>query len=210
MTFNKDLDLGSFGLDVLNLQMLLEHLGFGDFLPTGIFGLKTYNAVKNLQHYFGLDQVGRLGPLTRARLNVLTNREVLLICAQQHLGSDASPNDVAPDEYACAETVNDIHQYAFGFQIGGTVSTALLYSALNVSKYFTRVDNPLPGDIIISPTGYGNGVLPNGHVGIVGPGNTIMSNTSANGKFLSNYTLSTWSVRYKQTGGYPVIFFRRV
>ena len=103
----------------------------------------------------------------------------LYLTAISCLGIDASPNDVAPDEYGCAETVNAIHKKAFGFEIGGTVSTSRMYEALKASRFFTRVDMPKTGDVIISPTGYGNGNLTNGHVGIVGQDQRVMSNSSA-------------------------------
>lgn len=138
------------------------------------------------------------------------NRLILFSAAVKSLGTDASPNDVAPDEYGCAETVNEIHKKAFGFQIGGTVSTYNLYSALKNSKLFIKVDQPLEGDVVISPTGYGNGKLKNGHVGIVGGSDLIMSNDSATGMFLENYTIDSWRKRYVDTGGYPMHYFRRV
>lgn len=145
------------------------------------------------------------------------NRLKLYNTALQCLGKDASPNDVAPDEYGCAETVNAIHKMAFGSPIGGDISTYRLYDALKKSNVFVKVDRPLEGDIIISPTGYGNGSMPSGHVGIMGTINnndinlsTIMSNTSKTGIFLENYTLAGWKVRYREKGGYPVEYWRRV
>jgi len=97
------------------------------------------------------------------------NRLILFATAVKALGTDASPNDVAPDEYACAETVWDILAMAFPLNVGFpfTVSTNQLYKFLKNCSQYIQVDNPLEGDIIISPTGYGNGVLPNGHTGII-------------------------------------------
>lgn len=132
------------------------------------------------------------------------------IIAVSCLGSDASPNDIAPDEYGCAETINAIHKKVFGFEIGGGLSTYLLYNVLLTSKYFIKIDSPKAGDIVISPTGYGNGKLSNGHVGIVGKENVIMSNDSATGLFLENYTLDKWRARYVALGGYPMAYFRRI
>lgn len=141
------------------------------------------------------------------------NRLILLATAKGCLGIDASPNDVAPDEYGCAETVNAIHKKAFGFEIGGGVSTNLLYKALKTSQYFTQVDVPMPGDIIISPTGYGNGSIPNGHVGIFNDDGKIMSNSSLSptlGLFEENFTSDSWKARFVTLGGYPEYFFRRI
>lgn len=155
-----------------------------------------------------------LNPVTQGN-----NRLILYAEALKCLGKDASPNDVVPDEVGCAESVSDIIIDAFGIHAGiaFSVSTYLLYQELSASKGFTRVDVPLEGDIIISPTGFGNGTLPNGHVGIVGQINNtildsslIMSNTSATGLFTQNYTIGTWKARYQQIGGYPVVFFRKI
>lgn len=144
----------------------------------------------------------------------LSARERLHNRAVGCLGTDASPNDVAPDELGCAETVNAIHKREFGFEIGGGLSTALMYKALEVSPYFQRVDQPDKGDIALSPTGMGNGNLPNGHVGIVGDGvgegRVIMSNDSFKGTFEANYTIKKWKDRYMVKGGYPLLFYRRL
>lgn len=139
----------------------------------------------------------------------LNNREKLYYMAMAFIGKDASPNDIAPDELACAETVNEIHKNCFGFQIGGGVSTYRMYQALKYSPYFTMVTTPLRGDVIISPTGYGNGSIP-GHVGIVGDNDVILSNDSKTGNFDTKHTIETWRSRYQQLGGFPIFFFRRI
>ena len=139
-----------------------------------------------------------------------SNRSRLYIAAISSLGTDASPNDIAPDELGCAESVNAIHKKVFGYEVGGGVSTSQLYKALVSHPKFIAVDTPLEGDVIISPTGYGNGKLSNGHTGIVGKAGVIMSNDSATGLFKENYSLETWRSYYSSRGGYPVRFFRRI
>lgn len=151
--------------------------------------------------------------LFKSFMNPITeknNRLILFATAVQCLGTDASPNDIAPDEYGCAETVNEIHEKAFGFPIGGDISTYRLYKALKDSPYFTRTEKALEGDLIISPTGYGKNDIMPGHVGIVGELSKVMSNSSKNGLFSENYTLESWSKRWKDKGGYPVWYFRRI
>lgn len=139
----------------------------------------------------------------------LNNREKLYYKALSYLGKDASPNDVAPDELGCAESVNDIHKACFGFPIGGDVSTYRMYQALMNSPFFTFVTSPLRGDVIISPTGWGNGSIP-GHCGIMGDNGVIYSNNSKTGNFDSHHTLETWKARYQQIGNFPIMFFRRI
>lgn len=150
----------------------------------------------------------QISVLTGQLNDVQNNRTKLFNTAVKSLGIDASPNDLAPDEVGCAETVNAIFKATFGKEVGGGLSTGLMYKALKDDKRFIKVDQALPGDIIISPTGYGTGGLSNGHVGIVGENESIMSSSSATGTFESNYTLKKWVARYRDKGGYPIYFFR--
>lgn len=140
------------------------------------------------------------------------NGKILYETALSCLNTDVTPKDLVPDNVACAETLNAIYARAFGKSIGGGASTYNLYNSLLKHLDFTRVDLPLPGDIIISPTGYskdGGKTLPNGHTGIVGENTKIMSNDSASGLFKANYTIQTWTDRYVSKGRYPMVFFRR-
>ena len=155
------------------------------------------------------------GPAMRIKLKgkndaqmTATNREILYWTAIGILGVDASPADVADDDVGCAESVNAICRKALGIEVGGDLSTTRMYQALRESSRFVRVETPLKGDIIISPTGFGNGNLSNGHVGIMGDEGRVMSNTSATGLWTQNYTLESWRERYGKLGGYPVLFYR--
>lgn len=132
--------------------------------------------------------------------------EVAVSC----LGTDASPNDAAPDEYGCADSVSNILIKA-GADMHVIVSTMELYKLLVGSERWVKVYSPLPGDVVISPTGMGgkNGIA-NGHTGIVGKNGVIMSNNSYTGKFEANYTLDTWKQRYVIKGGYPMFFLRKI
>lgn len=137
--------------------------------------------------------------------------EWLYKIASRFIGVDASPDDRAPDEYGCADTVNMIVKVAFGKEVGGDVSTYRMIKALKVNNLFAQVTKPIRGDIIISPTGYGgNSLVKNGHVGIVGNNGQIMSNDSDTGKFLLKYNLDSWEQRYRVKGRYPIYYFRRI
>lgn len=124
-----------------------------------------------------------------------------------YLGSDASPLDRVDDDVACAESVTTILNKYMGMPI--IFGTATLYEYLQKSSKWREVSLPMAGDIIISPTGYGNGSLI-GHVGIVGQNQQIMSNSSATGKWSANFTISTWNARYKAKGGFPVKFYKLI
>lgn len=136
------------------------------------------------------------------------NRIKLYQTSVSYIGKDASPNDEAPDEYGCADSVSCIIRETFGDIMKHTISTAELYNLLNSSKDFIKVLDHKSGDIIISPTGMGKG-LPNGHVGIFAEGEDIMSNSSSKGTFENNFTLTSWVKRYRDIGGYPIFFFRK-
>lgn len=129
-----------------------------------------------------------------------------------YLGTDASPDDAAPDEVGCADTVSTIVRNCFGDIIPHTVSTQQLFQILDKSSKFKRVKDFKFGDIIISPTAPGKqpGKLTNGHVGIVGEGDEIMSNDSKTGTFIQNYTIESWVKRYRDIGKYGVYSFRIV
>jgi hypothetical protein len=142
-----------------------------------------------------------------------TNREKLYETALTFIGKDASPKDAAPDEYGCMETVDSIHKACFGEYINPaklSLSTTETYKYLLSSQGFVEPSEPMFGDIIISPTGYGNGGLSNGHVGILGKSNIIMSNNSDSGKWEENFTTTTWRSRYVGKGGFPVKYFRKI
>ena len=130
---------------------------------------------------------------------------ILYEVAKGCIGKDMAPLE---NEYGCMEALNAIFKKAFGIEIGGGLSTYNGYLALQNPKRFQRIFSPDLGDIIISPTGFGNEKIPNGHVGIISSNEKIMSNTSHNGLWLENYTLKEWEARYKIKGGYPIYFFR--
>ena len=138
------------------------------------------------------------------------NRFKLYATALSFLGSDASPNDLAPDELGCADTVSAIILVGFGNIIKYSISTAELFNILNNSSHFKRVKDFKCGDVILSPTGKGNGKLSNGHVGIVGEDEEILSNSSATGTFEQNFTITSWVKRYREKGGFPIYFFRKI
>ncbi|MFN3658162.1 MAG: hypothetical protein ACK4UO_12975 [Pseudolabrys sp.] len=140
-----------------------------------------------------------------------TQSERILATAELHIGKDASPNDLAPDELGCAETLSNILHEALPDFPANILSTAILYQTLRVHPNFKRVDNPEAGDIVISPTGYQptSSTVTNGHCGVVARENRILSNDSKTGKFLDNYSIEAWAKYYGLKGGYPVYFFRR-
>lgn len=213
--FTTDVSYGDYGSGVKNLQDFLEWKGYGIFhkFPVRFFGDTTYARVKEFQKDNDISPIsGYFGPLSRAVANKMiadNARSMVYDAAISCLGTDASPNDIAPDEYGCAETVSDV-LIKSGVDMPVFVSTYQLYQFLSSSPTFIAMDQYLPGDVIISPTGMGNGTLPNGHTGIVGNMDVIMSNDSSTGLFNQNYSIESWKNRYQKMGGYPVFFFGRL
>lgn len=197
--FTQNLTINMFGTNVLNLQRALEQLGYGDFIPTGFFGIKTRNAVIEFQKRNNIfPAIGNFGEKTRAVMNIqlgFSKSDILHAVANSLIGVDASPMDRAVDELGCADTVNTIYASAIApnVEIGGSVSTVQMNAVLRGDmKRFSKVEIPQKGDIIISET-EGTRV---GHVGIMDDHYVIMSNSSSTGTWQKNYNIDTWKQRY--------------
>lgn len=117
----------------------------------------------------------------------------LLQAAKNWVGLNAHQDNLASADVACADSVNTVYRVLFGVSIGGGSSTTELYHALEGSKSFTEVPSPLPGDIIISPTGYVHTHDGHGHVGIVGDNELIYSNNSNTGKWDAHLNDTLWA-----------------
>jgi hypothetical protein len=130
--------------------------------------------------------------------------------ALQYIGTDASPLDRADDELGCAESVSEIIcKVISSFKV--VTGTWTLMNAFDTDDRFeeltfTNHDIVPVGTIIICATVPGK-PFP-GHVGIFAKNNSIMSNDSATGKFMANYTAETWYQRWVVKGGYRVRFYK--
>lgn len=139
------------------------------------------------------------------------NSKKLYDAAAAALGKSLVPSGYDP-ELGCAISLNTLYKQVFGVSIGGDASTASLYKVLSENpQRFKQVTDPLPGDIIISPTGMQKSTSPfnHGHVGVVAK-EGICSNDSTSGQWHEYYTLQTWKNRYQTVGGFPVLFFRNL
>ncbi len=145
--------------------------------------------------------------LARQKKSGKKSRQALLYeQARLHIGRDASPMDIVSDDLGCAESVTNIIAKVIDFPI--IVGTATLYERLSKDTRFTRVNEHAgPGTIVVSPTGSGNGKI-RGHTGILGPDKSIMSNDSVLAIWRQNYTIDSWTARYKGIGNLPITYFR--
>lgn len=158
--------------------------------------------------YLQSDKLGGWLPMPiwlRKYLSRLPLQKRIYTYARILIGTDVSTT--VNNSIACAETVSRILM-ELGILDRVITGTYTFFEYLSTSGRFMKVQIPQAGDIIVSPTGLGNGKLPNGHIGIVEMNNRIISNDSSSGKIKSNYTLTTWNSFYKSYGGYPVYFYR--
>jgi zinc D-Ala-D-Ala carboxypeptidase len=67
------LDFGETNTDVTNLQTFFKDNSsiYPEGLITGYFGSLTRSSVQRFQAQYGLDQVGRVGPMTQSKINSL-------------------------------------------------------------------------------------------------------------------------------------------
>lgn len=108
----------------------------------------------------------------------------------------------------CATTVNQLAFLAWGHEIGGDASTTGLYEALQDPFKYEQIVEPLPGDIVISPTGTSLlGSDLHGHVGIVAMYG-ILSNSSETGELHENFTVDSWNRYYRDALQFPVYYYR--
>jgi len=132
-------------------------------------------------------------------------RQIVFNTAKSCLGKPMSPEH---KDYGCAEALNGVINLAIGHPLGGGASTYLLYQALKTSSHYQAITTPLPGDVIISPSGYGSGKIANGHTGIVSDNNKVMSNNSDTLLWDEHISLDHWQDYYGKQGGYPIYYFR--
>lgn len=138
-----------------------------------------------------------------------SNKDKLYRVALASLGTDMSPQDLAPDSLACMESLDGVWFKAFGehlLPLPGRLSTKAGYEALLKDSRFKVVSVPTTGCIVMSPTGYSTKRAPHGHVGIWG-NYDVMSNDSDTGKWMDNYTHKAWYDVFQGTLGFPVVFF---
>ena len=121
----------------------------------------------------------------------------------KYLGTDASPRDLAADEYGCVESVTTICHPLFP-DVPIFTGTWTFWNFLKSNVNFVEVKSPLAGDIIVNPTN-GRHI---GHTGIFLSSTDIASNDSKTGKFLKNYTLTSWRTKFYNK--LPEYIFRRI
>lgn len=139
----------------------------------------------------------------------LTMKSTLISVTLDNLNSDLDPLNIVDNEVACAITVSRLIQ-KIDPTFKDITGTWTLWDTLKKHPRCTKLLQPEPGAIIISPTGTGKG---SGHVGICLENGTIASNTSYGpyaGKLTINFTQDTWRKRYGIKQSMPIDYFRYV
>lgn len=80
---------GAFGDDVIELQARLKHIGFYTGEIDGVFGWRTYWALRNFQYEFGLPIDGIAGQTTKDKLVQVTEYDEIKVKAEMY-GVDPS------------------------------------------------------------------------------------------------------------------------
>ena len=128
--------------------------------------------------------------------------------AKSCLDVHVTMNESVDPNLGCAEACSFVlNKAGIKMPAEGIAGTGELYSWLQSSGLFEQVTVPLPGDVIISPTGMSTKGSSHGHVGIIAMYG-ILSNSSSTGLFMEHYNLQTWNYYYNQLLGFPVYYFR--
>lgn len=134
-----------------------------------------------------------------------SNREKLYQEALTWIGKDASPNNSAPQELSCAESVSNIVRKVLP-DFPMILGTAELLGRLKNDPRFKATLDPKEGNIVINSTGSGNGTI-RGHCGIFTTNEQIMANNSNTGLWDVKYTALTWKNYFRLKGGMPTHYF---
>ncbi len=145
-------------------------------------------------------------------LDRLMQKETIVDVANRYIGKDASPQQLADSEVACAESVSYIYKQVYK-DFPMILGTWTLRDHLTKpTSNFIELKEPVEGCIVLSATGTGKrGTV--GHTGIYMGNDLIASNNSLGlnkGKFTVNYTLATWKERYVDKQGMEMRYFDHV
>ncbi len=104
---------------------------------------------------------------------------------------------------ACAWAVNRIASMALGREVGGGLSTTKMHGVLKGRHFRIEEGEAKGGAVIISPTDPAK--RGHGHVGVMGDGGKIYSNSSKRARWEQNYSLRSWKERF--AGKLEIAFF---
>ncbi|MBT3786133.1 hypothetical protein HOF92_14260 [bacterium] len=107
--------------------------------------------------------------------------------------------------------VNKVLKRSVGYKVDGDSTSKMNEDFQAEIRKGRAVQVPLseakPGDIIISPTVW-SPKRNTGHVGIVGEGRRIFSNSSSKAKWQDNFSYDSWTQYYKTKKGLSINVYR--
>lgn len=130
--------------------------------------------------------------------------------AKECLGTHITLDDNVPHELGCAEAISYILKQTELFATlpaTGFPGTAALADWLTSNPLFEEVEEPIPGDIVVYPTGSSSIDSPHGHVFICGKYG-LLSNDSATGLFLEVWDIKKATEYYQNVLKFMPHFFR--
>jgi peptidoglycan hydrolase-like protein with peptidoglycan-binding domain len=127
---------GSTESDVAHLQALLAKEGLFTGQTNGYYGLETESAVKKFQARYGLEQLGEVGPGTRAALNKLSQGVALaaVVTAQYRFVSFLSVGSKGAEVKALQQRLTNLGIYSG--PISGTFGPATERAVKAFQKQF--------------------------------------------------------------------------
>lgn len=143
-----------------------------------------------------------------------SNRERLYNTSKASLGLELTPADAIPDEVGCVENLQAVFHKTTGTYIGkdaARYNTLALKRALDVDSRFRSVslEEALPGDPAVCPTGMGKNPKEHGHCWIVGK-RDWMSNNSKTGLWSADMTRESVVNSFVKKRGFPLYVYRYV
>ncbi|WP_157018273.1 hypothetical protein [Mesorhizobium xinjiangense] len=142
--------------------------------------------------------------LTHTELNQRVHERAVAGVGSDRMNSRRhSPPACRGGRLACAWAVNRIVSDALGRPVGGGLATAMMAVVLKRMDAALPEHQYEPGCIIISPT---TGSV-TGHVGIIGRGDLIYSNSSNEGMWRQNFDMARWKAYYRTRRGLDMLRF---
>lgn len=145
-----------------------------------------------------------------------TNQQRLYRAAAASLGKIMKADGTVPNLYACASSLSGVLMLAGfgGLPRTGIANTSVLCDYfLGHPQFFQKVQQPAPGDIVISPSPVSPqpNQLDHGHCGVMAAVNQgIMSNDSDTGDWREKWTLPAWLDYYGTYGRLNTFYFRYI
>lgn len=124
--------------------------------------------------------------------------------AQECIGKDMSPKNLAPQELSCAEGLSNIINKIVPDFPKDIVSSFDLYTALKKSPSFEAVLTPSKGCVIVSP----RTSTVHGHCGVFISDTEIVSNDSDTGFMEQNYDYDKWIEVFKKGRWLHIYLFK--